>query len=416
MAVDYVDPIWGPAGPPERRAKLSVVTDDKPQEAFVLQRARLPNPKSIPPRRWLYGTHLLRGFVSVLVAPGGTGKSSYAMAVGLCLATGQDFLGEHIFQRVNVACLNLEDPIDELDRRLAALMIRHRIDETEVDGRFFMHSGETRRVVMAALSADGYSVVHPDEAALTAELKQHDVGMIIVDPFAESHSLEENSNPQMISAAAAWRRVARAGDCAVLLVHHVRKGTVTDIDGARGAKALTDSARVGMLMSGMSVEDAESFGIKEDQRGRYVRLDDAKANLAPKASKARWFELDRVDLENATPDYPGGDHVAAIVSWTPPSLWASHTGEDLNLVLDKIAAGPKPDQFYSTNRRGGGARWVGNVLVDMLEIEEGQAKQMVAKWLETGLLKLDTFKDPNTRKLVEGVIVDDSKRPSRDAR
>ena len=416
MSVDYVDPIWGPQGPPERKARLSVVQDEAPpQEAFVLQKARLPDPKLIPPRRWLYGTHLLRGFVSVLVAPGGTGKSSYAMAVGLCLATGNDFLGEHIFQRVNVACLNLEDPIDELDRRLAALMIRHRVDETEVDGRFFMHSGETRKVVMASLSADGYSVVHPDEAALIGELKAHEIGMIIVDPFAESHTLEENSNPQMVSAAAAWRRVARAADCAVLLVHHVRKGAVMDIDSARGAKALTDSARVGMLMSGMSPEDAESFGIKDAERGRYVRLDDAKANLAPKASKARWFELERVDLENATQDYPNGDHVAAIVSWQPPSLWASHTGDDLNAVLDKIAMGPKPDIFYAPSRRGrANARWVGQVLIDMLEVEDGQAKQMVAKWLETGLLKVESFRDPETRKQVDGVVVDDSKRPSRD--
>ena len=417
MSLEYVDPIWGEGGPPpDRKPRLSVVQDDVQQEAFVLRRARLPDPKTIPPRRWLYGTHLLRGFVSVLVAPGGTGKSSYAMAVGLCLATGQDFLGEHIFQRVNVACLNLEDPIDELDRRLAALMIRHRIDETDVDGRFFMHSGETRKVVMASLSADGYSVVHPDEVALIAELKTHDIGLIIVDPFAESHTLEENSNPQMVSAAAAWRRVARAADCAVLLVHHVRKGAVMDIDSARGAKALTDSARVGMLMSGMSPEDADSFGIKQTDRGRYVRLDDAKANLAPKAAKARWFELDRVDLENATKDYPNGDHVAAIVSWQPPSLWASHTGEDLNAALDRIAEGPKPDQFYAPTKRGRSSdRWVGRVLMDMLEIEETQAKQMVVKWLETGLLKVDTFRCPDLRKPVDGVFVDDSKRPSRHA-
>ncbi|MCB8880103.1 AAA family ATPase [Acidisoma cellulosilytica] len=416
MAADY-DPIWGPGGAPPAggRPRLSVVTDDVEQPAFVLQAARLPDPKTIPPRRWLYGTHLLKGFVSVLVAPGGTGKSSYAMAVGLCLATGNSFLGEHIFERVNVACLNLEDPIDELDRRLAALMIRHQIDETDVENRFFMHSGESRTVILAALDDDGYTVVHPDEAVLIAELKAHRIGLIIVDPFAESHTLEENSNPQMVRAAAAWRRVARAADCAVLLVHHVRKGAVADIDSARGAKALTDSARVGMLMSSMSPEDAETFGIKEDQRGRYVRLDDAKANLAPKAGKAKWFELDRVELGNSTCDYPKGDFVAAIVSWQPPSLWARHTGADLNAALDRIEQGPKPDMFYAPTKRGAAAsRWVGQVLIDVLDVEDGQAKQMVAKWLESGLLKVETFRNPDTRKSADGVIVDNSKRPSND--
>jgi hypothetical protein len=169
---EFWDPYTPPPLPSRGRPKLEIVGGET-QPEFVLRAARLPDPTKIPPRRWLYGTHLLKGFVSVLVAPGGTGKSSYAMAVGLSLATGNSFLGEHIFERVNVACLNLEDPIDELDRRLAALIIRHRIDETEVENRFFMHSGESRTVILAALDEDGYTVVHPDEDALIGELQAH---------------------------------------------------------------------------------------------------------------------------------------------------------------------------------------------------------------------------------------------------
>ena len=60
---------------------------DKPP--LVLHAARLPDPKTIPPRQWLYGTQLIRGFVSVLVAPGGTGKSAYAMAMVLALVAGR---------------------------------------------------------------------------------------------------------------------------------------------------------------------------------------------------------------------------------------------------------------------------------------------------------------------------------------
>ena len=39
----------------------------------------LREPKLIPPRQWLYGTHLIRGFVSLTVAPGGLGKSSMVL-------------------------------------------------------------------------------------------------------------------------------------------------------------------------------------------------------------------------------------------------------------------------------------------------------------------------------------------------
>src|SRR3954466_12859112 len=107
-----------------RGPKLVAGTDLPP---LILRSARLPDPTKIPPRQWLYGTQLLRGFVSVLVAPGGTGKSAYAMAVATAVASGRPILGEHIFARVNVAVLNLEDPLHELDRRLAAICMRHRV-------------------------------------------------------------------------------------------------------------------------------------------------------------------------------------------------------------------------------------------------------------------------------------------------
>ena len=161
---------------------------------------------------------------------------------------------------------------------------------------------------------------------------------MVCDPFAESHTLEENNNPQMIQAAAAWRRVARAANCAVLLVHHVRKGDVTNIDAARGAKAVTDSARVGLLMTTMSATEAETFGIADEERLFYVRLDDAKRNMAPAAS-AKWFRLQPVALGNTfNPKYPNGDSVAAIVPWKPPEdeLKAA-PNHDLNTALDAIA-------------------------------------------------------------------------------
>src|SRR4029077_13110678 len=118
-------------------------------------------------------------------------------------------------------------------------------------------------------------VAYPDEQALIEQITQNHIGVVVCDPFAESHSLEENSNPHMVKAAAAWRRVARATGCAVLLVHHVRKGDATSIDAARGAKALTDSARVGLLLTTMPTKEGEAFGVGPDDCWQYVRLDDA---------------------------------------------------------------------------------------------------------------------------------------------
>lgn len=403
------EPIWSAYAAGGSRPRL--VSSGGPSP-LVLRSARLPDPSTIPPRQWLYGTQLLRGFVTVLVAPGGTGKSTYAMVVAAALASGRKLMGEHIFAQVRTAILNLEDPLEELDRRLAAITIRHKIDPEELRGKLFLHSGEDRPVTMAALGDDGFTVVHPDEEALTAEILANEIGLLEVDPFAESHTLEENSNPQMIQAAAAWRRIARATNCAVLLVHHVRKGAVLDIDSARGAKGLTDSARVGLLLSSMGSDDGETLGIPAEQRSQYVRLDDAKTNMAPKATKARWFKLEREELHNFTPEYPSGDRVATMVPWEPPSVWTDTTAFDLNAALTEIDAGPEPGSFFRRTRNGGGSRWAGRVLVQMFGVNDAQAGQMISTWLRNGVLREEDYYDKSQRKSTAGLRVNDARRPT----
>ncbi len=383
-----------------------------PPGPLILRPATLPLPTEIPPRPWLYGTQLIRGFVTVLVAPGGTGKTAYAMAVAIAIATGQQILGEHIFFSGPTAVLNLEDPMDELNRRTAAIMIRHKLDSCQVIDRLFLHSGDDRPITIAELDPDGFSVAYPDEAAIITQITEHGIVAMVVDPYAESHSLEENSNPHMVKAAAAWRRIANATNCAILLVHHVRKGAVTDIDAARGAKALTDSARVGLILSPMSAEEAEGFRIPELERWSYVRLDDAKVNLAPRAFKARWFHLEQVELGNCTDEYPRGDKVASIALWTPPSLADQATPAQINEVLDIIAT-PGAGWLYSAHRRGrDNHRWCGQVLVETLDCTEKEAAVWISAWLKSGLLYPEVYRDEDQRKDRTGVRVDDSKRPT----
>jgi hypothetical protein len=178
-------------------------------------------------------------------------------------------------------------------------------------------------------------------------------------------------------AAAAWRRVARATGCSIVLVHHVRKGDATGI--------------------AMTSEDGENFGVNKEDCWQYVRLDDAKRNMAP-AGKAKWFQLDQVSLGNYTPEYPNGDKVAAIVAWEPPTVWKATTPADLNAAIDTIRDGPTPGLLYTASRRGDSSRWAGQVLMDAFGVTEKQAKQMIGKWLNTGLLWEDTYKHPQWRR------------------
>ena len=422
--VDAIFQAWDQGKPRPR-----VVVDNTPKggaqkeeadraEGPRLSPARLPDPGQICPRQWLYGTQLVRGFVTVLVAPGGTGKSSYAMAVGLSCASEMTFLGARLFECVNVAIFNLEDPLEELDRRVAALMLRHRIPRQALENRLFLNDAEGHKLCIAAVGPDPSdpnisTIVYPDRDALIKEIRAHEIGLVICDPFVESHELEENSNPHMAKAAAAWRDIARATNCAVLLVHHVRKGEITSIDAARGAKALTDSARVGLLFSPMTPEEGAEFNVRDEDRWQYVRLDDAKRNMAP-AAKASWFKLEQVPLGNGgvDPRYPNGDTVAAIAAWDAPRdelKTAPH--KELNEALDEIAQGPGNGVLYKASKQGGG-HWCGIVLCRRFGSTERQARRMINQWLQTGLLYEDTYHDPLQRKPRPCVRVDSTKRPS----
>lgn len=391
-------------------AGLHVVQDDRP---LVIKPASLRRGAAIPPREWLYGVQLVRRYITVLVAPGGVGKTSYSVVVALSMAGGRGLLGDWVHAQANTLCCGLEDPEDEFDRRVAAAMDHYNLDDEHLAGRLFILSGRERRLVIAALDADGMSIAYPDKDALIRLIREHNIGFVVVDPFVNSHELEENSNPHINAAARAWAEVADATGCAILLVHHTRKGALAgDVDAARGASALINAARVALTLTAMSPEEAESFDIREDSRRLYVRLDDGKANLAPPAGKARWFHLASVPLGNGTPAYPHGDNVQVIEAWEAPDVWKDLSDADLNAILDRIAAGNEQGQQYSASRRGrSNTRWAGNVVMEMFGVQEGQAGKVVAAWLKSGLLVEGEYKDPVTRKAAQGVTVNHSKRP-----
>jgi hypothetical protein len=80
-------------------------------------------PAALPQRRFLYGGHYVRRFISTTVAPGGVGKSSLGIVEALAIATGRDLLGVRPDEQTNVWLWNGEDPLDELQRRVTAAAV-----------------------------------------------------------------------------------------------------------------------------------------------------------------------------------------------------------------------------------------------------------------------------------------------------
>ena len=138
--------------------------------------------------------------------------------------------------------------------------------------------------------------------------------LLIVDPFAETHSANENDNAEMLKVAQMYREIAQKANAAVCIVHHTRKppqadssGMVGNMDSGRGASSIAGVARVVVTLYNMSKKDAKHYNVKEEDRHRYVRLDDAKANLSLLKGKPVWFKrisvpLETTDIEGVEPD------------------------------------------------------------------------------------------------------------------
>ncbi len=259
----------------------------------------------IPKRQWILGTCLLKQYLSVLIAAPGVGKSTLCIAQAIAIITGKEITGQTVHRTGKVWIYNNEDETDELKRRLAAALQHHNIDFSEIKGQLALNSGADRPLLIAKLMPDGSIIRTPDVEACIEHIKKNNISVFIADPFVETHELEENSNQQIKAVSQMFRDIARRADCAVLLVHHTSKpqkgsseGYAGDMNTARGASSLSGVARIMNTFHGMSKKDAEYYGISENERHLYVRLDDAKANLSLVSPDAKWFKRVSVTIAN----------------------------------------------------------------------------------------------------------------------
>lgn len=365
----------------------------------------IPDPSTIPRREWLYPPHFVGGYVSLTLAPGGVGKSALLTTEALAMVSGKALLGVSPLKRLKVWSMNLEDPMDELQRRFTATAKYYGITEQDIGDRLFINSGRTMPLILGTDSSKGAKI---DDAAVRdviSAIRANGINVWIVDPFVASHRLPENDNTKIDMVARAYAQIAEETGAAVMLVHHTRKmgpdrGTVDD---GRGASSLLAAARSARLLTPMSSREATDAGIDERERRSYVRADQGKANLTPPAEAATWFRLQSVDLGNASRDLDHGDSVVVVTPFRYPSVEQPkvHMAE-LKRVLAKISdGGPWREDMRARD-------WVGYPIAEALLMGplEGPTKRQVIKlvkeWLLAGVLVRTSGKDAkgNTRSFV----------------
>ena len=365
-------------------------------------------------RSFLYGTHLIEKYVSATIAQGGGSKTTVLLTDAIALASNKTLIGNAPKYQCNAWHYNLEDPIDELQRRVIAICQRYDVPVSDIKDRLFLDSARTRKLVVAE-KVGNIVVATPDVDAVINEIKKHDIKLFSVDPFVKAHHADENDNKQIDAVLDQFARIANETGCAVELAHHVRKpatGQNTahgDINQARGASAISGAVRAARTISVMTDKEAEAVGIPTDMKNWYIRIDDAKGNMSPPASKAVWLQRESILLDNGD-EFEPGDSVGVIAAWTPPDAFDGISPERARDLLNAIERGLKDGVRYSKNK---GKRWGGNVLVDgVLEVDENKAKIIIKTWIHSGVLFEDDYRNGDTRHDEKGLFVNYEKFPT----
>ncbi len=372
----------------------------------------LTDGSDIPRREWLYGRHLIRGFVSATVSPGGVGKSSLGIVEALAMATGRPLLGDRPAGALRVWLWNGEDPADEMRRRVTAAARFHGVTPAELAGRLFVQSGRDAPIKLAQASRDGPTINAQAIRDLIDHAKAHGVDVLSFDPFVSLHSVPENDNGAIDAVVKALGSVAEEARVAIELVHHSRKppggagAVTTTVDDARGAGALIAATRSARTLNRMTKEEADGFGIPVAECWRYVRVDSGKSNMSPPGDTATWRQLASVELPNGS-GLASGDDVGAVAAWTPPDAFDGVTADLARRARSAVLAADRENGEARADAQA--TLWAGWIVADVLGLDranpatKGRCKKLIANWLANRVLVETKGRDPEKRRKVTAI-------------
>jgi hypothetical protein len=341
----------------------------------------------------------------------GVGRAEHRVA----LATGKMLTGEHVFKRSRVLLLSFEDDADELRRRIGAAKKHYGIADTELDVWFYFAALGRADGKIALLDESQQVVPGPLARNLPRLIDELHLDLVAFDPFIKCHAVAENDNTGMDAVMEILTDLAKEHNIATDSIAHNNKGLAEpgDANRLRGASAQKDAARLVHTLTAMSKEEAERFGVSEQERSAYVRFDRAKANYG-KAVDTKWFKLVGVALGNCKvdPAYPEGDEVQVAVPWSPPDLWRDLDAPLANRILDEIDASLLDGNRYS-NHHSATERAAWRVVTKHAPTKtKAQARLIIAAWVRSGVLVVEGYQSPTTFKMVNGLYVDKAKRPA----
>jgi hypothetical protein len=352
----------------------------------------------IPIREHVLRRRYTKQVITVTHASGGSSKSTLTLLEAIAVSTGRQLLdGFEVIEPGNVIVFNMEDTLDEMQRRVSALCKTYNVPIEELERLHLVSMYGKKFHLVQWDTKNGRKVVKNLE--LIKELAKMCMSvkpvLISFDPLVNCHSCSENDNMDMIELMSIFTEFANRLNCAVGIVHHNRKssgsgkGNGNDDEG-RGASSIFGAARITHSLNVMSEEEAKQAGLEVKQRFSYIKLKAGKANFEEPGDHETWFHRSSVTIAN-------GEEVGSI----EPYNFVSVEREEAN-ILTFINA------LYSL----GGNEISYNQLVTQIRV--GLTKEAAESLLETIINSGQTsFMAPDTEFLYHLVPGDRSFRGAR---
>jgi hypothetical protein len=219
---------------------------------------------NVPHRRWLYGPYLIRGEVTVIAAPGGVGKTALTTGMATAIAVGVVLLDDKIWgTNLKVLSINGEDSKAEVTRRMWAFTRAHagKITEQAPDHFYTLGADDERVQSLSFLQTNernastldirGFEVLESALAAIRPDVAMLDPLIV----FCSGGNI--NDNAVMAQVMRVLKFLATKYDCAILIVHHTKKGGDRgDPEAVSGAAAIVNLARCAIMPVPMTKEEA----------------------------------------------------------------------------------------------------------------------------------------------------------------
>jgi RecA-family ATPase len=225
---------------------------------------------SLPvPRSYLIDEFLPARLVSLLIAPGGTGKSMLILLIAVCVAAGIPLFGRFPVQQAKkVLLISGEDDNEEIQRRLHKILAGESEEiKTLVGKNLFFLDLSDRFELFTEKPPHGETRITDVPDRIVHELSNQigsDFSLAIVDPGARFRGGEENLAADTTRFVQALQLIRNLLNAAVLVVHHVNKsakGSISSQNNARGSSALIDGVRLVYELNLMSEQEiVKRFG------------------------------------------------------------------------------------------------------------------------------------------------------------